>query len=63
MARSKFEIKAHKELVEQGYLVDYKIRPSGFKNPSNYQVDYWGIFDLMAYKANEIIRFISTISS
>jgi hypothetical protein len=56
--RSKFEVRAHKELEENGYLVDYKIRPSGYKNPSNYSVDYFNVFDLLAYKPGEL-RWIS----
>ena len=57
--RSKYEIVADKELRSQGYLVDYKIRPSGFRNPINYSVDYLGNFDLLAYKEGEPLRFIS----
>jgi len=57
MARSKFEIKAQKELEKEGYLVDWKIRPR-FKNPY-YNTDYFNLFDLLAYKPNEPIRFIS----
>ena len=59
MARSKFERKAQKELEFDGYLVDWKIRPSGFKNPRNYNVDYFGLFDLLCYKFGEPLRFIS----
>lgn len=58
MARSKFEIRAHKELEEKGWIVDYKIRPSGFKNPSNYSVDYFELFDLLAQKPG-IVRWIA----
>ena len=49
MAKSKFEVKAQKELEADGWLVDWKIRPSGFKNPKGYNVDYFGLFDLVAY--------------
>jgi len=59
MARSKFEIKAQKELEDQGYLVDWKIRPSGFKIPKGYRVDYFGLFDLIGYRAGDPLRFIS----
>ncbi|QGH72338.1 MAG: hypothetical protein [Podoviridae sp. ctg2L5] len=57
MARSKFEIKAQKELEKEGYIVDWKLRPR-FKN-SHYNTDYFNLFDLLAYKANEPVRFIS----
>lgn len=56
--RSKFEKIAHKELEAEGYLVDYKIRASGFKNPSNYNCDYLGNFDLLCWKDGKL-RFIS----
>lgn len=59
MSKSKFEIRAQKYLENLGYLVDWKIRPSGFKNPTGYQVDFLGLFDLMAYKPGEPLRFIS----
>lgn len=58
MSRSKFEIMAEKELQEDGWLVDWKIRPSGFKNPKGYAVDYFGLFDLLAYSKG-IIRAIA----
>ena len=58
MARSKLEIKAQKELEADGWKVDWKIRPSGFKQPRGYNVDYFGVFDLMAHKPF-IIRFIA----
>ena len=43
--RSKYELKAHKELELEGLLVDYKARP--FRVPKGYQVDYFGLFDLI----------------
>lgn len=52
--RSKFEIMAQKELENEGWLVDWKIRPSGLRMPSGYQVDYWGVFDLLAYQGKMI---------
>jgi len=58
MSRSKYEIKAQKELEANGWLVDWKIRPSGFKNPRGYAVDYFSLFDLMAWKPY-MIRFIA----
>lgn len=59
MARSKYEKIAHKQLEKMGYKVDYKIRPSGFKNPSSYTVDYFGIFDLVVHRVGEPLRWIS----
>ena len=47
MARSKFEIRGQKELEAEGWIVDYKIRPSRFC-PRGYQVDFFGLFDLIA---------------
>jgi hypothetical protein len=55
--RSKYEIKAQKSLEKQGWTVDYKARP--FRVPSNYQVDYFGLFDLIAYRAGDPLRWIS----
>jgi len=57
MAKSKFEVKAQKELEEDGWIVDWKIRPSGFKMPKGYNVDYFGLFDLIAYK-DGVLRWI-----
>lgn len=46
--RSAYEKQAQKELEEEGYLVDYKIRP---RFPmKNYNVDFLGLFDLLAIK-------------
>jgi len=56
--RSEYEKRAHKELEEEGYIVDYKIRPGNFV-PKGYKVDYFGLFDLIAYKKDEPIRWIS----
>lgn len=57
MARSKYEKKAHKILEEEGYFVDYKIRP---RFPiKNYNVDYFNAFDLLAYKDGFPLRWIS----
>lgn len=47
MARSIYERTAHKELQNQGYLVDYKCRP--FRVPKSYNVDFFGIGDLLYY--------------
>jgi hypothetical protein len=56
--RSKFEIRAQRELEKEGWMCDWKIRPSGFKNPRGYQVDYFGLFDLLAYNP-PVIRMIA----
>lgn len=56
--RSKYEIKCHKELVTDGWLVDYKIRGGGHFVPRNYTVDYFTCFDIMAYKPGQL-RFIA----
>jgi hypothetical protein len=56
--RSKYEIKCHKELQADGWLVDYKIRGGGPYVPRNYTVDYFACFDILAYKPNRI-RFIA----
>lgn len=58
--RSKWEIRADRELVEAGYSVDYKMRPSR-PNPY-YNTDYFNVFDLMAYKPGEL-RMISIKSA
>lgn len=56
--RSKYEKKAHKELEEDGYFVDYKIRPRFVGK--HYYVDFLGAFDLIAFKEGEpFIRWIS----
>ena len=57
MARSKFEKKCQKELEAEGWLVDWKIRPSGFKNPRGYAVDYFSLFDILAHK-DGVLRWI-----
>lgn len=58
MSRSKFEIMAEKELEADNWLVDWKIRPSGFRNPRGYAVDFFGLFDLLAYSKG-VIRGIA----
>jgi hypothetical protein len=54
--RSKFEIKAQKELEAEGWQVDWKVRP--YRTPKGYAVDYFNCFDLMAYQ-EKVIRFIA----
>lgn len=57
--RSKYEIRAQQELQAEGYTTDYKIRPSKFV-PRGYKVDFFGCFDLIAYKPGEpFVRWIS----
>lgn len=55
--RSVYEKAAHKELEAQGWDVDYKMRPS--RPTKGYHTDYWDLFDLMAHRAGDPIRFIS----
>ena len=54
--RSRFEIRAQRSLEQEGYFVDWKLRPS-MPNP-HYNTDYWNLFDLLAWKPGEL-RFIS----
>lgn len=56
--RSKYELRAHKELELEGWTVDYKIRPPSF-TPRGYNVDFWGCFDLVARRLGEQLRWIS----
>ena len=54
--RSKFEIKAQKELEAEHFFVDFKIRPTHvYKNAP---VDYFHLADLLAVREGEF-RFIS----
>ena len=55
--RSVYELKAEKELEGQGWLVDYKMRPS--RPTRGYHTDYFNLFDLMAYRAGDPLRLIS----
>jgi hypothetical protein len=55
--RSIYERKAQKELEAEGYKVDWKTRP--FRVPKGYQVDFLGVFDLLAVKRGTPIRWIS----
>lgn len=55
--RSNYEIHAKKELESQNYLVDYKVRPRMV--PRNYKVDLLGLFDLVAVRAGDPVRWIS----
>lgn len=54
--RSKFEVKCQKELESEGYLCDFKIRPSRYY--PGMAVDYFHLFDIIAVKDNEL-RWIS----
>ena len=53
--RSKYEIKAQKELEADGWLVDNKAGMGRFSKNR----DYWNLFDLMAQKMFFPVRFIS----
>ena len=54
--RSKFELRAQRELEQDGYFVDWKLRPS-MPSPA-YNTDYFNLFDLLAWKPGEL-RMIS----
>lgn len=54
---SKYEKLAKRELEVDGWLVDWKIRAT--RPVRGYSVDYWGLFDILAYKYGEGIRMIS----
>jgi hypothetical protein len=54
--RSKYELQTQKTLQKDDWLVDFKIRPS--RVYPNAPVDYWHLFDLIAWKPGEL-RFIS----
>lgn len=56
--RSKYEIRAQQELQNEGYTVDWKIRPTF--NPRGYNIDFFGCFDLIAIHPDvDYIRWIS----
>lgn len=55
--RSRFEIKANKELEKDGYTVDYKLRSS--YPIKGYNTDYFNRFDLLCFKEGEPLRWIS----
>jgi len=57
MARSKYEKKTQKTLEDQGWMVDWKIKPR--RVPKTYQVDYFGLFDLVAVRTGDPIRWIA----
>lgn len=57
MARSKYEKEAQKELESQNWIVDWKIRPT--RPTKTYSVDYFNLFDLMAYRAGDPLRLIA----
>lgn len=53
---SRYEKLARKELKEDGWIIDYKLR--GRFPTKGYSVDFFGAFDIMAYKSG-ILKFIS----
>ena len=55
MARSKYEIKAQKELEAEGYVVDNKAGMGRWAKNR----DFFNIFDLVAVRRGEPIRWIS----
>lgn len=46
-----------KILEEDGWFVDWKIKPRF--TPRGYNVDYWNLFDLLAWKRKSPIRWIA----
>lgn len=54
--RSKFEIRAQKELEADNWFVDWKVSPR--RTPIGYNRDYWNLFDLLAYQG-KMIRAIA----
>jgi len=55
MARSKYEIRAQKELEKQGYEVDNKAGMARWAKNR----DFWNVFDLVAKKEGDPLRWIS----
>lgn len=55
MARSKYEVRAQKELEEDGYQVDNKVGMGRWARNR----DFWNLFDLVARKKGEPLRWIS----
>ena len=53
--RSKYEIKAQKELEKEGYFVDNKAGMARFSKNR----DFFNLFDLVAVKRNQPLRYIS----
>ena len=53
--RSRYEIKCQKQLEAEGYIVDYKTRPSFYA----VNVDYFNLFDIVAVKKGKPVRWIS----
>lgn len=53
--RSKYEIKSQKELEAEGWQVDNKAGMSRFAKNR----DFWNLFDLVAVKKGEALRWIS----
>lgn len=53
--RSKYEIKAQKELEAEGYRVDNKAGMSRWSSNR----DFWNLFDLVCVKRGEPMRWIS----
>ena len=54
--RSKYEIRCEQELQQNGWFTDFKVRPTRVR--AGTPVDYWHIFDLLAWKPNKL-KFIS----
>ncbi len=59
MPRSIYERRAQKELEEQGYFVEWKMRRPRIMRKGRYTQDFFNLFDLCAYRAGEALRWIS----
>lgn len=53
--RSKYEVKAQKDLEKEGYIVDNKAGMGRWAKNR----DFWNLFDLVAVKPGEPMRWIS----
>lgn len=58
---SKYESMARKELRDQGWTIEWKARPARIMR--SYSVDFFGLFDIMAYRIGDPIRFIQIKSA
>lgn len=57
--RSIYERRAQRELEALGYWVEWKYRPPMAWRAGIYSPDFFKIFDLLAYKIGEPLRWIS----
>jgi len=59
MPRSIYERKAQKELELEGYFVEWKMRRPRIMMRGKYTQDFFNRFDLIAYRQDEPLRWIS----